>query len=41
MFSFISQSPPETTLLLGLSTGALIGETVKKLARKRAERIAG
>lgn len=37
MFEFISQSPPETTFLLGLTTGALIGETIKKIARQRAK----
>lgn len=40
MFEFISNSPPETTLLLGLAVGALISETVKRLLRKAAKKAA-
>jgi hypothetical protein len=34
MFDFISQSPPETTLLLGLATGALLSKTIKRVAQE-------
>lgn len=35
MFEFITNSPPETTLLLGLSTGALLSDTVKRVIRHK------
>lgn len=41
MFSFISSTPPETALLLGLSTGALIADTVKKIVRHRLRGASG
>jgi hypothetical protein len=39
MIDFIGNSPPETTFFLGLTTGALIGETIKKIARQRANKL--
>lgn len=35
MFEFISESPPETTFYLGLTTGALLSDTVKRIIKRR------
>lgn len=40
MLGFISESPPETTLCLGLAVGALVSDTIKRVIKRRAEELA-
>ena len=41
MFEFIANSPPQTTLLLGLTTGALLSDLIKRVAAQRVKRAMG
>jgi hypothetical protein len=35
MFEFVTQSPPETTFYLGLTTGALLSDTIKRAIKRK------
>jgi hypothetical protein len=41
MLEFINSTPPETALLLGLTTGALIADTVERIMKHRLRKAAG
>ena len=41
MFEFISNTPPETALLLGLTTGALLADTVERIMKHRLRQAGG
>ena len=41
MFDFISQTPPESALLLGLTTGALLSDLIKRVAAQRVKQATG
>jgi hypothetical protein len=40
MYNFLSNTPPETALLLGLTTGALIADTVERIMKHKLRKAA-
>lgn len=40
MFEFVNNTPPETALLLGLTTGALLADTIERIMRHRLRQAA-
>jgi hypothetical protein len=35
MYGFINATPPETALLLGLTTGALLADTIERIMKHK------
>lgn len=41
MFDFVANTPPETAFLFGLTTGALVADTVERVMKHRIRQAGG